>query len=159
MEGIECDTKYHGTVAGLTFTAFTLKPTFTACRTTNGTAVTGQPHDCVYQFTSRAEPTTKHATLHLNCGAGKGITLTHNNCTISIQPQTLSGVSYKPTQWLGTESLTVEFTITNAKYTQHNGACALLGTTREDGKLTGGLIVKAWEEGKAPIVGANIKAT
>lgn len=163
--GIVCEeTTHHGVVNGLTFTSFTLSPTYPKCKTTGSGShdVTIAPNGCFYEFTVRPEPATKHNTVHLRCPTAK-MTVKDlvTNCTISIGAQTHQGVLYKPIQYRGTKSLTLEFTIKTLSYTVHQGLCIFMGTNQTAGELKGSLILKAWEDGKAGEEdgGANITAT
>ncbi|HYP56213.1 MAG TPA: hypothetical protein VEQ41_07950, partial [Solirubrobacterales bacterium] len=159
-EGIVCsESSYHGVVEGMTFTEATITPEFGTCKTTGGTAVTMVSHGCDFRFTIRSEPAAKHSTVHL-CPSGGTITISHPNCQIAVGAQLLTGVLYTKVQYRGTESLTVDFTISNVKLTYHNGICIFLGTNHT-GELKGSMILKAWEDGKAgdEFGGANIKAT
>ena len=160
--GITCSQNtYHGSVVGMKFVSATLTPTYKGCTTTNDTKdIPIVTHDCTYEFTVRSpEPEVKHSTMHIRCPAGKSITITHPSCTITVPPQTLSGVVYTKTQWEGTEALTIDFTIKGIQYTEH-GFCGAFGTTRNDGELKGALILKAWDAEKfAEKVGANITVT
>lgn len=163
-EGVVCEkSTYHGVVTGKTFTAATLKPKYEDCRTTNSETsdITATTHDCVYEFTVRPNPDTKHNTVHLKCPNGKKLTFKHavGGCTVEVGPQTVSGVVYKEIQWQGTKSLTAEFTIKDIVYTVHGGfICGVFGTERKDGELKGSVIVKAWNADK-PEEGADIQAT
>jgi hypothetical protein len=162
-EGIICEkSTYHGVFNGPTVTAFKLTPKYEQCKTTKsgGGDVTIETHDCTYEFTVRPLPETNHNTIHIKCPTGKKLTIkdTSTGCTFEIGPQTVSGVVYKQIQYLGTESITAEFTVKNIQYTEHKGLCLFSPTTRNDGELTGSLILKAWNNA-VPGEGADITAT
>lgn len=161
-KAVVCDeTTYHGVVTGMKATGATLTPTLKKCKTVGEEpdTVTIETHDCTLEGTVKApKPEEEHSTMHLLCPTGKSITLTHPNCSLIIPPQTLNGITYTKDQFLGTESLTIDFTVKNIQYTVH-GLCQFFGTNQNNGELKGGLLIKAWENEKAGTVGADIKVT
>lgn len=151
---------YHGTATGMKLNSVILAPGYAGCATTEDEKeeVEVEPSGCTFEFTvTSEEPEEKHSTVHLVCPEGQEVVISHPICSVGIEPQTLEGVVYTATSWLGTESLTVDLTIKNIKYTAH-GICMLLGTNQKDGEIKGEAIVKAWDA-EEPKSGANIKVT
>lgn len=131
---IGCDEqKYVGTHKGTkTTTELTITPTWNNCYTTpNGAKFDVHENGCHLVFTSRALPAENDATVHVVC-PGAGITITHENCSITVDSQTIggqigNGVTYtnqgvSPEEWI-----TMDVNVKVAS-TYHNGLCVFLGT-------------------------------
>jgi hypothetical protein len=99
-------------------------------------SVGGQPatmdvNGCHFLLTAGTE-----GTLHLQCPAGKAIQDTFGACTVSVGPQTLSGVKYHN---VGTE-ITVEMLIKNIHGTTTAGCPGGAGTFTTGEITTGNLL-------------------
>lgn len=129
---IECThAEYHGTLEGIaatTTTAVRVRPTYKQCRTSSEAAGSHQvpidvPASCgtnVFEFTSGGT-----GTVHVNCT----ITITHPNCEIKVDPQTVAGVTYTTTTESNKHALTMNVNVKTITGTYHNGLCVFLGTT------------------------------
>jgi hypothetical protein len=146
-----------------TATELTATPTFAGCKTTNeGREFHVDMNACAFVLTIFEKPETKDQTTHLECPAGKEVTLTVTGpfgvkCTIHIPPQTptTGGVVYTTTTDANKKhTLTGEITafgITNNRTEEGFGGClfnaghgnnaTLLGKATAQGKDTNGKVV------------------
>jgi hypothetical protein len=125
---------YHGVAAAKTVTELTVTPSYTGCATTTGSTwgeVSVTMNGCNYIFYSNSAASTHtptaHATVTVNCPAGKAIEIHHPNCTITVPHQSLKGVTYTTTVE-NKHSLTVNVTISHIAAEYHGGFCIFLGT-------------------------------
>jgi len=127
---INCEiAEYHGEVAAKTVESVTIAPDWETCETTvNGAHFEVDENGCTLTFTiGREGQTAQHHTAHLLCPTGKTIEITHQNCNITVPPQTVSGITYTTDVKDGKHAITLEST---AKVTSHyhSGICVFLGT-------------------------------
>ncbi len=96
---VGCDeATYEATANALTVTSLTVTPKYNNCYTTGDpdqNAIGVTMNGCTYTFTVAPGPaaTTEH-TVDLLCPVGKKIEVHHPNCTATIGPQTVKGVTY-----------------------------------------------------------------
>jgi hypothetical protein len=135
-ERIGCEiNNYIGAMTNATTTEIPIEPTWATCRTT----VEGAQHfgitgsGCIFLFTVKAA--NAHNTLHLNCPSGKVIEIHHPNCTITVPPQTVNGVSY-PSDGDG---ITLTSTVKGIESTYHGGICIFLGTSNHKMEMVGSI--------------------
>jgi len=123
---------YHGTLEGAaatTTTAVRVRPHYTEC-STNGepphnVEVVVDPSNTgcgtnVFEFTSGG-----NGTVHVNCH----ILIKHPNCGITIDKQTLSGITYDTVVEQNKHALTMTVDVKTIVGTYHSGLCVFLGTT------------------------------
>jgi len=144
-----------------TVTELIVTPGFGKCYTTPD----GMPgsvlidvNGCTYKFTV-AKGTTDETeqTVHLQCPPNAAIKITHPNCTITIDPQTIStGITYtrKIDAPSGKHFITLD---ANAPVTTtRHGLCQIVGTNGA-GTLKGALAVYAYVPKSSNVV--NLTAT
>jgi len=133
---IGCDNSlYTGTHKGTkTTTELTITPSWSNCYTTGSNEAKWDVHEngCTLVFTSRATPASNDATVDVKCPPSKAIEITHPNCLITVDPQTVggakeNGVTYtnqgvSPEKWI-----TMDIKVSLAT-TYHGGVCVFLGT-------------------------------
>lgn len=161
-KAISCEeTTFHGIAVGTTFTGMKLTPTLKKCKTAGEAAEFNiDANGCSWEFTVKApKPEEEHSTLHLLCPVGASMSITHPSCTMHVAPQTLTGVTYTKSDYQGTDTPTIDFTVKNIQYGNEGGICVFLGTNHNDLEFTGDVLAKAWEEGKYTTVGASVNAT
>lgn len=145
---IECDVAvYHGT-APATATTVDVTPTWEKCHTEGAAAGTVIVHhnECQIRFHSNTaastSPPTEHATTGLVCPAGKAVVVTHENCTMTMPPQALKGVTYTTLFENGRHTITLDSTVEGITTHYHGGICIFLGTTHV-GRMQGSVTVEA----------------
>lgn len=156
------EASYHGTVTTATVQSITITPTYKNCATTDGVwgEVDVTMNECDYTFRSNtaasANPPTAHATVTVDCPAGKAIEIHHPNCTITVPAQTpKGGATYTTVTENNKHALTVDITATHIVGYYHGGLCIFLGTTKEF-DMTGSVTVKGLNPTNEPV---NITAT
>lgn len=146
-ERIGCDVdKYTGTIssAAKTATEITITPSWEQCYTTGSPNTKFEIHEnkCDFLFTISKTPLA-HNTAHVKCqSAGEAFVITHPNCTITVPPQTVTGVTYTNI----TESrheVTLTSTVKGITAHYHAGICIFLGTTHKS-EMTGSVTVKGF---------------
>lgn len=146
--GIVChEASYVAPIVTATVTDVTATPTYKGCLTTGkGTGeVTVHTNGCTYTFLqpNKEAAKTEH-TVQIVCPAGKTIQVTHATCTVSIAPQTLTGIGYTTTsEALPGEAAKHAITLTaNLSFpvTREGGFCSLLATN-STGTLKGSATV------------------
>jgi len=140
---ITCTTgEFTGTQVGTTADELTIHPVYTNCNSSfGGNPTTVTTEGCNYLFDS--DLVNGHATVKIECEAGKFITIDNSLCKIYIGAQTVSqGVTYTN---LNEESeVTVNATATSIDVAKKEGSlCFLVGST---GTYTGNSIVKGFED-------------
>jgi len=134
-ERIGCDVdKYTGTISSETKTAteITITPSWEQCYTTGTPNTKFDIHEnkCDFLFTVSKTP-TGHNTAHVKCEkAGEAFVITHQNCTITVPPQTVTGVSYTNIN-APLHEVTLESTVKGITAHYHAGICIFLGTTHK----------------------------
>jgi hypothetical protein len=127
---IECDTAvYHGTMSSSTTTTIALTPTYFACHTEGGApgSVAIDSSNCHWILHSRS---SQHATAGIYCPfENGGIVITHPNCTLRLQSQTGTGVTYTTTTENGKHQITLNYTVSNLIIFYESGICIFLGKT------------------------------
>jgi hypothetical protein len=118
-----------GTVSLATVTQVEGTTDFSGCRTEDGEANSLEIHEngCSGRGTSNASGAI---TSDLVCPIGKGIIVTHPNCTISIPAQNnISGFTATQITVEGKHAITLD---ANVQYTVHyeGGICVFLGTNQ-----------------------------
>jgi|SRR6187549_178407 len=139
---IEClNDSYEGFGGSETLAGFTLVPKYPTCKTAGAAnhEVTITPNGCRYTLKATEKV---HATFWILCPEGKPMEIHHPNCTITIQEQNLSAVSYTTLLENTKHALTVNLTVENITAHYHGGACIFLGTTHK-GALKGSFTIKA----------------
>lgn len=144
------ETAYGGTLSAATATSLTVTPTYDQCKTEKGTAgeIVANVNGCDYVFSSNSKASThtptEHATLVLQCPAGKAIVLKHPNCEITMPPQSFKGVTFTTTVDPVSQKheLTVNTTISGSTTNFHAGACIFLGTSHQ-GAMNGSTTLRA----------------
>jgi len=159
---IECTkATYHGTTTAAITDSITITPTYIDCATTEGVwgEVDVTTNGCTYTFRSTSAATghkpTHHATVSVVCPAGKAIVIDHPNCTITVPPQTLTGVTYTTIEESGKHAITLNVTATHIAGQFHGGICIFLGTSKEF-DMNGAVTVKGTDTNNNPV---NITAT
>jgi len=165
---IGCDeAKYTGTHKGTkTTTELTITPSWNKCYTTPTSGAMEEPtwdvdeNGCHLVFTSRALPAENDATVHVICPSATPITITHPNCNITVDPQTIggevgNGVTYTG-QNDGTPWVTLDVKVKVAA-TYHTGLCIFLGTNHT-ATMVGSVKVKGYSNA-AHTVRTAISAT
>jgi len=158
--GVVCDeATYHATTSALTVNAIRVKATYHNCHTTPSepTTTTVTMNKCEYEFTSGGT-----GTVHIvGCEAGKGIEVHHPNCTITIMPQTVSGVKYETdtdTTANGTKHHIITLDANTVQFaTQYHGGICIFTGTNHTGTLHGSVTVRGFAHGTNNQV--NITAT
>ena len=124
---IDCKTAtYSGGVSAGTVGSITITPAWSNCSTAGSASEFGVDlNGCKLTFT-----VGQHAegdnTVSV-CSSGGPIEITHPNCLITVEKQTVSGAAADPDTREGAASITLTSTATVAtKY--HGGICVLLGT-------------------------------
>lgn len=152
LEGaIEClSTSYSGTTSATTVTEVTITPTYGTCQTkgaTHGTSPVAM-NECDYVF--KIGKLRKEAnTVSIACPPGKAIIISHPNCTITVLPQSTTGVVYKTTIESGKHALTIEISLAfNTQY--HGGICIFTGTNHT-ATLKGAITMKGVDTEGMPI--------
>lgn len=168
--GFTCETaNYTANFFGTTVTEVTVIPAYANCELThNGGQVSINMNSCSYILTIGFKPETKDQAVHLECPAGKEVTVSFNpplvgECIIHIPPQTPTsgGVVYKTTVTNGKHSLTLEVTASGIKSnrTEVGAGPACLGGEIGESHATR-LISKVPVQGFNTVGnGANITAT
>ena len=137
----------------------TLAPTFGGCSTTGDSDVTVTMNGCHYKFSvALGTVDATEQTAHLLCpGPTKFVQVHHDNCTITIHPQTVdTGITYTKITEPGetkdyiTVDVNVEFDTT-----YHSGICIFTGTPHT-GTLKGSATVEAFNSSNEKI---NLTAT
>jgi hypothetical protein len=142
---------YHGHETGLTLEEVTVKPTYDECYTTNdGEPVVVDTNGCGYEFTVNTAPATEHNAVHIEgCTSGHdgklGIVITHDNCTIRIPEQTVTGVTYtnKVNPTTGKHEITLDATVNGITAYYETGICIFLGTNHT-GQMNGSVTVQGF---------------
>jgi hypothetical protein len=126
---------YTASVSTSTATEITVTPDYTGCETEGGSGfVHFDMNGCALLLTIFEKPETKDQTMHLECPAGKEMTLTNTGpfgvkCTIHIPPQTptTGGVVYTTTTSANKKhTLTLDITaigITSTRTEEGFGGC------------------------------------
>lgn len=132
-ERIGCDSdEYNGTTTAATVTEIKIVPAWKNCYTTGSPATKFDIDEktCFFKFTVRSDEEL-HNTAHVECAtAGDAFEITHPNCTITVPPQTVSGVSYKNVISPGAiHEVTLTSTVKGITAHYHAGICIFLGTT------------------------------
>jgi len=146
-ERIGCDVdKYTGTISSATKTAteITITPSWEQCYTTGSPNTKFDIHEnkCDFLFTISKTP-TGHNTAHVVCqNAGEAFVITHPNCTITVPPQTVTGVSYTNITPAKHE-VTLTSTVKGIESQYHGGICIFLGTTQKS-EMVGSVTVKGF---------------
>jgi hypothetical protein len=88
------------------------------------------------------DPAKTEQTNDIVCPAGKAIEITHPNCTITIPPQSLAGITYTRILDNGKHAITADVNSQlNIQY--HAGFCVFVGTSHT-GTFQGSTIVRAF---------------
>lgn len=152
---------YHGLAPAKTVDVLQVTPTYSGCLTTGDGAhgsVVVHTNGCSYTFRSNSNASihkpTEHATVTVDCPAGKAIVITHPNCEITVGPQALKGVTYTTTLE-GKHSLTVNVTVSHIAGQFHGGLCVFLGTSQIF-DMNGAVTVKGFDTAGNQV---NITAT
>lgn len=131
----ECEeVHYEGTTTVTTATTLAVTPSYAGCHTEGAAAgtVVIDTNGCQIVYHSNANASTHsptaHATMTLECPAGKAVVITHPNCAITLTSQTVKGVTYTAvSSKSGKHELTLSKTLTlTSQY--HSGICIFLGT-------------------------------
>jgi hypothetical protein len=120
---------YHGTLSGAattTSSAIQIRPNYNKCATFGApqgedTVVFHAPAACgtnVFELTNGST-----GTVHLNCT----ITITREECEITIPPQTAGSVTYTTTTENLKHALIANVKLTTLSASYHAGLCVLLG--------------------------------
>jgi hypothetical protein len=151
---VECHNQiYTASSIGLTAQEIKVTPALSACTTADLTKAT-IPHwnGCQLVFTSRTPP--GHGTVHFMCPMGVPATLTQEDCTETLDPQTLEGgATYDAIAIEGKSAITVNLTTTNFKTTRH-GLCQFFGTNGA-GYWTGSLTIQGTDAASGAPVGIS----
>lgn len=145
-ERIGCDVdQYTGTVSGATATQITVTPKWEQCYTTGSPNTKFDIHEntCDFVFTIGNNPGA-HNTAHVECTkAGDAFVITHPNCTITVPPQTVTGVSYTNLDNVppASDEVTLTSTVKGITAHYHAGICIFLGTTHKS-EMVGSVTVK-----------------
>jgi hypothetical protein len=163
-DGVTCSTAaFTGNVSGFTATEITVTADYKGCKTTEEKRdVHVEMNGCAYTLTIFEKPEVKDQTTHLECPAGKEVTLRVTGpfgvkCTIHIPPQTPTsgGVVYTTTTDANKKhTLTLDITafgVTNNRTEEGFGGClfnaghdnnaTLLGKVTAEGRDTAAKVV------------------
>jgi len=141
--GTVCDEgSFKGTTAK-TSTHIDISPAYNRCHTTGAAAGTTvvDVNGCSYTFTPG-----HLGTMHVDCSAGKGIEITHPNCTIRITPQTPhGGVIYTSATEGGKTIITVDLNTIEFTTEYEAGICIFTGTNHT-ATLHGSITIKGYND-------------
>ena len=147
-ERIGCDKdEYHGVATAKTVESLTITPKWSECYTTGSPNTKFDIHEngCDFTFTiGREGQVAKHHTVHLTCPAGKAVEITHPNCTITVPPQTVTGVTYTTDLIGGKHAITLDVTAEDITSHYHAGICIFLGTTHQS-EMKGSVTVEGFD--------------
>jgi hypothetical protein len=115
-------------------------PEHKTCRTTGQGHGTTKVHvnDCGYTLTPGHV-----GTVHIDCEPGRAIEITHPNCTITIVPQTVSGITYTPAEESGKRYITLDASAVQFAGQFHAGICVFTGTNHT-GTLHGSVTARGF---------------
>lgn len=119
-----------GTAAAGTVTEAIGETSLSSCYTTDNpdTLYEILENGCQGKATvASGNPSSTEQTGHLICPAGKSIEITHPNCTATVPPQTVTGLTYTSTTVNGKHAITVDVNVEYILY-YHSGICIFLGT-------------------------------
>jgi len=147
-ERIGCDEdSYTATTLSNTVESLTITPAYGKCYTTNPekTPVTIDVNGCTYTFTvTKGTVDSTEQEVHLVCPPGKAIEITHPNCNITVDPQSVkNAVTYTTLFENGKHTITLDVNAT-FKTTFHEKICILLGTENHFGELIGSVTVEGF---------------
>lgn len=149
---------YNGHVSGTTATDILITPNYSTCTTTSGGAhFEVHEEGCQFRFTIGKTGATHH-TVDVVCPVGSpGFRITHENCTMRIPSQTVTGVVYNTgfDSGTGKHDITLESTVENITTHYEGGICIFLGTTHQS-EMSGGVTVRGTDTDGVPV---NITAT
>lgn len=151
--GIVCDQmSATGTAMTSTVTEEVGNVILKECHTTNQIpgSIAVDLNGCQTRITvAPGNPETTEQTNDLICPAGKAIEVTHPNCTITIPPQVLTGLTYTTVTDNGKHSITVDVKVQlNTQF--HAGICIFTGTAHT-GTFQGSTIVRALNTNAEPV--------
>lgn len=158
LEGaIVCDEmSVTGTAVGATVASEVGTPLFNKCHTAGSETPLGvHMNGCQTRITIApgAEATTEQ-TNDIICPPEKTIVITHPNCTITIVPQTVTGITYTTTLQNGKHAITADVN-SQVSLQYHAGICIFTGTNHT-GTFKGSTIIKAFDTNGEQV---NITAT
>ncbi|HEX8689355.1 MAG TPA: hypothetical protein VF729_03840 [Solirubrobacterales bacterium] len=150
---------YTGTVDAAKVESITITPSWSTCTTTNPDSTQHfevTENGC--QFTFTIGDTGTHHTADLVCPPEKAIEIHHPNCTITVPPQTVTGVVYTAdTAADGKKTITLDSTVKDITSHYHGGICIFLGTKHES-EMNGSVTVEGFDtEGKRVDITATTK--
>jgi hypothetical protein len=136
---------FEGTTTSTAATELTITPTYEEC-TLGGLAYDIKMNGCKYKFTGSGVRT---ANVDITgCTSGKKIELIKGNCTITIPEQgPLGTVTFVNNAAGSSMDATAMMDFTTIALTQGSGSeCPDPGATSTDGKYTGSVTIKAFED-------------
>jgi len=138
-----------GTISGTTVTEAIGFLSLAECHTTNAAPGTTVVHTNGCSTSITPALAGGKNTSHLNCPVGKTIVVTHPNCTITIVPQTLNGITTTAITENGKHAITGDVNIQfSTQY--HAGICIFTGTAHT-GTIIGSTTIRATDTEGIPV--------
>lgn len=142
-EPIKCTQSIaESTVNSATLTELKLTPSYSECKTPNGTASPVASNGCSLILTIGKNANSDN-TVDLSCPSEKSVHGSHPNCTVTIPTQAGGlGAAYTERVSNGKRALTVDLTVKMTAY-YHSGICIFLGTVH-NWTLAGSFNLGGW---------------
>lgn len=144
-----------GTATTATVTSGVGTPTFAKCHTEGSeTSIAIHMNGCQTQITVAAGEGATEQTNDIICPPEKQIIITHPNCTITIVPQTVTGITYTRIVDNGKHAITAAVN-SQVALQYHAGICIFTGTNHT-GTFKGSTIIRAFDTAGEQV---NVTAT
>jgi len=130
---------YVGVLSATTVTEVNITPNWETCKTTGTEGHFGvDENGCSLKYTIG---NFAHNTAHLICPTGAAIEVTHLNCTMTVPPQTVTGIVYASD---GAGGITMQSTVKGIETQYHAGICIFLGTSHKS-EMIGSVTVEGFD--------------
>jgi hypothetical protein len=149
---VKCnEATYAGVQAGATATQVKVNPSYSECTAFGFVSTTIHSKQCTYEFSG------DNNNVVIDCPTNEPITVTAFNCWVTVDDQTIGGISYTNKGAGTSRDVHVHVTSSGIKYTQHSKSfpgCSsgtftngtYTGTATVQGFTTGGTQVGVWRE-------------